>query len=176
MQMQAGLDTGPMLVTERCDITTDDTGGSLHDKLADLGARALLECLSQLQAGTAQPVPQDHDQASYAGKLSKQEANLDWRQSAQRLHDQVRAFNPWPVATALLDDQTIRVWQTRVSNAHSQAQPGTIIGADRDGIHVATGEGVLSLLQLQLPGAKVLASDAVLNSKRALFAPGQQFQ
>ena len=173
MQMDKGLDTGAMLYKLACPITAADTGSSLHDRLAVLGGEALLHVLAAIDAGTP-PVPeaQDGSLATYAAKLSKEEALIDWQRPAAELERQVRAFNDWPVAYTVIGGQSLRVWQARALDETAGAQPGTILRADRGGLAVATGAGVLLLAQLQLPGGKALPVAELLNSRRELLAAG----
>lgn len=175
MQMDAGLDTGAMLLKVTTAITPDDTGGSLHDRLASIGGPALLQVLDQLAAGTAQPQPQDNSLATYAHKLSKEEGRLDWTRSAAELHNLIRAFNPWPVTHTELEGETLRVWRAERQSGQTQAQPGTLLEVTRSGISVATGDGLLLLTELQLPGGKCLPVAALLNSKADLFTSGKRF-
>jgi methionyl-tRNA formyltransferase len=164
MQMDAGLDTGPMLRVRRLPIDPDDTSGTLHDRLATLGAEVLMETLALIQAGTLQPVAQDDALASYAHKLDKAEADIDWHSDAVALERQVRAFNPWPVAQTLWQGRTLRIWQAQARPAAGTALPGRILHADRNGIDVATGNGILRLLQVQLPGARPIGAGDLHNA------------
>lgn len=173
MQMDVGLDTGDMLVTARCDITSTDTAASLHDKLAQLGVPALHAALRQLASGSAQPVAQDDSQSCYAQKISKAEATIDWREPAEVIDRRIRAFNPFPIATADLDGQTIKLWRTRV--IRESGEPGTILHADKKSVLVACGEHSLAIEQMQLPGGKVLDTPAVMNSKADWFTVGKRF-
>lgn len=173
MQMDEGLDTGAMLVTARCDISANETAASLHDKLAELGVPALNQTLQQLASGTAQPVAQDDSHSCYAPKISKAEAAIDWRQSATEIDRRIRAFNPFPIATAQLDGQTIKLWRTVV--VRESGEPGTILHADKKSVLVACGEQSLAIEQMQLPGGKVLDTPAVINSKADWFTPGKRF-
>lgn len=156
MQMDAGLDTGPVLGTAVCPITRGMTGGELHDRLAVLGAQTLLKLLPELAAGRLTPQPQDAALATYAPKLYKAEAVLDWARPAPVLERQVLAFNPWPVAQTRLGDQVLRLWRARALTAGAAAVPGSVLREGPDGIDVATGEGVLRLTELQLPGRRPL--------------------
>jgi methionyl-tRNA formyltransferase len=178
MQMNAGLDTGDMLSTTSCPINKAETGGSLHDKLAELGAHSLLTTLDDLQAGNLSAVPQDDELATYAHKLDKQEAQLDWQQSAQQLHNQVRAFNPWPVAFFMIEDKAVRVWQTEVIDEQDTSGnlPGTVIRANKKGIDIACGQGALRLLQLQPPGKKPMDAASFLNGRSDWLAIGTQLK
>ena len=173
MQMDAGLDTGDMLHIARCPITPQDTAQTLHDRLAKLGAQALLKTLGQLACGAARPEPQDDSQANYAEKLQKAEARLDWRQPAEQLARQVRAFNPWPVAFTPLSGDTkagenLRVWLAQPLALVAQAAPGEVVAESKEGIDVAAGEGVLRITQLQLPGGKPLSAAQFLTAHSLL--------
>lgn len=175
MQMDKGLDTGPMLLKVFTPISQDDTGGTLHDRLAVLGAQALVETLGLLAEGKARPETQDHDLATYAHKLTKDEAKLDWRRSAVELHNLIRAFNPWPVCHTTLDGETIRVWKAERQTGNTQADPGTLLDVSKEGIVAATGSGLLRLTELQLPGGKCLPVSALLNSRADWLTPGKRF-
>jgi methionyl-tRNA formyltransferase len=171
MQMNAGLDTGDMLSKVTTGIHADDTGGSLHDRLASIGPAALLQTLEQLQAGKLQPEVQNDALANYAHKLSKDEALLDWRLQACELERRVRAFNPFPVAYTLLGDERIRVLAASIADTHTRALPGTIIQVSAQGLDVACGEGVLRLQQIQLAGKKAMSVADVINGQPQLFQP-----
>ncbi len=175
MQMDAGLDTGDMLLKLRCPIESSDTGGSLHDKLAELGARAILQTLDDLQHGRLQPEPQNDAEASYARKLSKQEAQIDWSQPASVIARQVRAFNPWPVAYTVLDDKTVRIWLADAMEHDPDQPPGTVLHCDKQGIDVACGEGVLRITELQPAGSKKMDSAAFMNGHARQLPPGSVF-
>jgi methionyl-tRNA formyltransferase (EC 2.1.2.9) len=174
MQMDVGLDTGDMLHKLSCPITADDTSGSLYDKLADLGPQGLLHTLTQLAAGTAKPEVQDEALVTYAEKLSKEEARVDWSLSAAQLERCIRAFNPWPMSYIVIDEQPVKIWQASVINTPTNAAPGTILEANRQGIQVATGEGILNLLSLQPAGKKAMGVQDLLNSRREWFIPGNR--
>lgn len=171
MQMDVGLDTGDMLHKLSCPITTEDTSASLYDKLAELGPQGMLDTLDLLANSKAQPEVQDEAQVSYAEKLSKEEARLDWSLSAAQLERCIRAFNPWPVSFFLIEDQPVKVWQASVL-PHQNKQPGEIIHADKNGIQIATADGVLNLLSLQPAGKKAMSAQDLLNSRREWFATG----
>ncbi|MDL5599149.1 methionyl-tRNA formyltransferase [Bacillus subtilis] len=171
MQMEAGLDTGPMLLKVTTPITTGDTGGSLHDRLAQLGPQAVVQAIAGLAAGTLQGEVQDDALATYAHKLNKDEARIDWNRPADELERLVRAFNPWPICHSTLDGQPLKV--LAAEPAEGRGQPGQILDASKDGLTVACGEGALRLTRLQLPGGKPLAFADLYNSRREQFAPGQ---
>lgn len=174
MQMDVGLDTGAMLHIERCPITEHDTSASLYDKLAAIGPQALIATLENIADGSALATEQDNALASYAKKLSKEEAQIDWALSAEQLQRNVRAFNPWPMASIRIGDDNVKVWQAQViANSHDFA-PGRVIKADKQGIDVACGEQVLRLLQLQPPGKKAMAAHELLNFRSDWFVVGQQ--
>ena len=173
MQMDLGLDTGAMLHKVTCPITDDETSASLYDKLAALGPQGLLETLAHISNNTAVAEVQDDELSNYASKLSKEEANIDWTQSAVEIERQVRAFNPWPVSYTQIAEQNVKIWQTSVSEATTDAQPGTVIGATKHGIQVATGNGVLTLLNMQLAGKKAMPVQDILNARKEWFTVGQ---
>ncbi|ACV28027.1 methionyl-tRNA formyltransferase [Kangiella koreensis] len=177
MQMEAGLDTGPMLLTASLPITEQDTGSSLHDKLAEQGAQLLVEALDKLSNNQLSPTPQDDSLATYAHKLSKAEAQLDWQLSAQELERTIRAFNSWPVAYSLIDEATVRIWQANVCQSQTKSEPGVILQADSNGILVACGQDGLLLTELQLPGSRAMSAKDLLNAPKnqQLFALGRQF-
>lgn len=170
MQMDVGLDTGDMLYKLACPVTAEDTSATLYNKLAQLGPQGLLDTLSQLADGRAHPEKQDEALANYAEKLSKEEARLNWQLPAMQLERCIRAFNPWPMSFFNIDDQPIKVWQASVL-PHADKQPGEIIQADKQGIQIATAEGVLNLLQLQPAGKKPMSAQDLLNSRREWFEP-----
>lgn len=174
MQMDIGLDTGDMLSIATLPIETTDTSASMYDKLADLGPDALVHCLADIASGNAKPVKQDDELANYAKKLSKEEAKIDWTMDAQAIERCVRAFNPWPMSHFSVAENSIKVWQSRVEPQTSDKPAGTILKADKTGIYVATGSGVLVLEQLQVPGKKAMSVQDILNSRAAWFDVGSQ--
>ena len=174
MQMEAGLDTGPVLLSETTPIRDDDTGGALHDRLAEIGARVLAEGLRRVIAGESWPAtPQSQTGATYAHKLDKAEANLDFAQPAIELERKVRAFDPWPVAEADVAGERIRVWQAKAGNREAGSgnpKPGSIIAASKHGIDIACGEGVLRILKLQRAGGRVIGAADYVNARAELRA------
>lgn len=173
MQMDAGLDTGAMLHKLSCTITATDTSATLYRRLAELGPRALLQTLTQINAGQVVPEKQNDSLATYAEKLSKEEARLDWSLSAVQLERCIRAFNPWPVSHFILDNQPVKVWQANVLPSVKPLTPGTIVQADKSGIQVATADGILNITQLQPAGKKTMSAQDLLNSRREWFSVGK---
>lgn len=170
MQMEAGLDTGPMLLKVSTPIAAEDTGGSLHDRLASLGPQAVIQAIAGLAAGTLKSEIQDDSLATYAHKLNKDEARLDWSRPAIELERLVRAFNPWPICHSTLAGDALKVHAAELGEGSGAV--GTILAADKSGLTVACGEGSLRLTRLQLPGGKSLAFSDLYNSRREQFAPG----
>ncbi len=170
MQMEAGLDTGPMLLKVSTPIAPSDTGGSLHDRLAALGSQAVIQAVDALAAGTLTGEVQDDSLANYAHKLNKDEARLDWSRPAVELERLVRAFNPWPICHSTLNGEPLKVLAATLGEG--SGQPGQILAASKDGLTVACGEGALRLTRLQLPGGKPLSFADLYNSRREQFAPG----
>ena len=176
MQMDAGLDTGAMLATLSCPIGEATTAATLHDTLAGLGPPLLLDVLGDIHARQSSAQQQDDSQATYAHKMSKAEAEIDWTLTAKELDRRIRAFNPFPVCFSTLDQQRVRIWQAHpLDNGASAAAPGTILAAGEEGILVSCGDGQLAIESLQLPGGKALTAAQVLSARHAQFAPGKQF-
>ena len=168
MRMEAGLDTGPVMLRREIDIAADDTGGSLHDKLAVLGAQTLGEGLRRTLAGeTLTALPQPEAGIAYAHKLEKSEARLDWNESAIVLERKVRAFDPWPVAEADLAGERVRVWGAQAMPGNG-ASPGAVIAGTKHGIDVACGEGALRVTRLQRAGGRVVTAADYLNARPEL--------
>lgn len=172
MQMDVGLDTGDMLKVATLPIEASDTSASMYEKLAQLGPQALIDCLADIAAGKAIPVKQDDEQANYAKKLSKEEARINWHDDAAHIERCVRAFNPWPMSHFDASENSIKVWQSRVADITSEQPAGTIIKADKTGIYVVTGNGVLALESLQIPGKKALPVQDILNARASWFEVG----
>jgi methionyl-tRNA formyltransferase len=178
MQMDAGLDTGAMLASARCDITAETTGASLHDTLAELGTHCLAKVLDDLPGFQSRSRPQDNSGATYASKIRKEEAVLDWHQTATELDRKIRAFNPFPVCWSELAGQRVKIWRAAPfagTVPTAAAEPGTILTSSREGIVVACGTGQLRLLGLQLPGGKVLEAAQLLNARSERFRVGERF-
>ncbi len=190
MRMEAGLDTGPMLAVRAIDIGARDTAGTLHDRLAEIGARLICETLEALQRGDAVEAPQPLAGVTYADKIHKAEAQIDWRQDAAQIERQVRAFNPWPIAETRLEGAQLRVWEAETIGTPARGEmsgpgetsargadllaaavpahtsPGTVIAAGPEGIDVACGRGVLRILCLQLAGRKPLPAREFIRGHR----------
>ena len=177
MQMDEGLDTGDMLHKVYCDILPTETSTSLYNKLAELAPSALIDVLDNLENGKFIAEKQDDSQSNYAEKLSKEEAQLDWSLSAMQLERNIRAFNPWPIAYFSTEDkdgnaQTLKVYQAEVF-PHQDKPAGTILSADKNGIQIATVDGVLNLLQLQPAGKKPMSAQDLLNGRAEWFTIGK---
>ena len=174
MQMEAGLDTGPVLLRREIAIGSDDTGGSLHDALAALGAELLGTGLERVLAALPLPAEaQPQDGVTYAHKLDKAEARLDWNEPAAALERKVRAYDPWPVAEASLGGEVLRVWRAAVRpGGHGESvRPGEIVAAGRDGIDVACADGVLRLLEVQRAGGRRVGAGDFVNARPDLKPP-----
>lgn len=170
MQMEKGLDTGPVLLQLKTPIGPKDNGGSLHDRLAQLGAEVLRDGLTLARAGmTLQAEPQPEDGVCYARKIEKSEAKLDWTLAAKALADKIRAFNPWPVAETEVQGERLRVYQAQVLTVDSGKPPGTVLAAGKDGIDVACGQNVLRLLAVQRDGGRVQSAAEYLNARPLAF-------
>jgi len=169
MQMEAGLDTGPVLLAQSMPIGPEDTGGQLHDRLSDLGAQVLRDALGLLRAGVRLPPhPQAEEGVAYAHKLDKAEAKLDWAQPAGVLARKVRAFNPWPVAEAQVAGERLRIHGAVAVDQSHGATPGTLLAAGRQGLDIACGDGVLRLRVVQREGGKAITAADYLNARRDL--------
>ncbi|HKR76128.1 MAG TPA: methionyl-tRNA formyltransferase [Rhodanobacter sp.] len=169
MQMEAGLDTGPVLLEKRTPISREDTGGSLHDRLAALGAEALAEGLAcVLSGGTLAATPQAAEGVTYAHKLDKAEARLDFSRPAIELERQVRAFDPWPGSDAEIAGEALRIWAARALDVAHDATPGSVLGAGREGIDIACGAGALRITAVQRAGGKRIGAADYLNARPEL--------
>ncbi|OZB16654.1 MAG: methionyl-tRNA formyltransferase [Marinobacter sp. 34-60-7] len=174
MQMDVGLDTGDMLLKVTTPIGADDTGGSLHDRLAELGGQAILDALAQLAAGELHGEPQNDAEANYAHKLSKDEGHIDWTQSANTIERLIRAFNPWPGTYTDLGDQRIRVHQAQAQADSAGKPPGTVLRRERNGIDIGCGAGVLRVTSVQLPGSRAQSVSDLINGGKPVLMPGQE--
>jgi methionyl-tRNA formyltransferase len=175
MQMDAELDTGDMLLAERMTIAADDTTATLHDKLAAVGARLVVEALELAACGGLHPVPQPAEGVSYAHKIEKAEAAIAWTQAADVIERRIRAFDPFPGASAQVRGETVKVWRARVlMQGRGSVAPGTIVAVDGDGIGVACGQGRLEITELQRPGGKRLAAAEFLRGFP--LEPGMRFE
>lgn len=175
MQMDAGLDTGAILLTTECPIDEDETTGSLQRKLEILGPPTLIGALQGLAANALVPRPQDDALNCYAEKVSKEEARIDWRQDSQTIARLVRAFNPFPVAFSLLGDTSVRIWFAQGRDTAHNERPGTILTSSHNTLEVACGRGTLIIIEAQLPGKKHLPVVDILRGNPELFAKGQRF-
>jgi methionyl-tRNA formyltransferase len=169
MRMEAGLDTGPMLTSRGTDIGPTDTAKTLHDRLANIGAELIDESLHAISSGLVREVLQPDEGVTYAAKIDKSEALIQWQQGAEHIHRQVRAFNPWPVAQTQLNGQQLRVWDAEAIAAPRlgrESIPGSVLSATHEGIDVVCGSGILRILRLQLAGRKPLAAAQFLQGQR----------
>jgi len=172
MQMDEGLDTGDMLNKAECEITSEDTAGCLHDKLAKVGEQPLIDTLTQIANDQTKPVPQNNDCSIYAPKITKEEAKVDWTLSAETIARTVRAFSPVPIAFTPYGNGQLRIHKAEACPGNGQSSPpGTVLTASSDGIDISTGSGVLRIKKAQLPGKRAMDVDALLNGNRQLFIP-----
>jgi methionyl-tRNA formyltransferase len=158
MRMDAGLDTGPMLLRESVPIAPAMTAGELHDALAPVGARLIVRALDELARGALHETPQPAEGVTYAKKIGKDEARLDWSLPALELERRVLGYNPVPVAWTELDGERVRIFHARAQDLAGSAQPGTVVSADGEGIRVATGSSALVITELQWPGGRALTA------------------
>lgn len=173
MQMEAGLDTGPVISSTECPIHESDTAQTLHDRLAILGAETLLSTLQDIEKLQQHTTPQDNTLSCYADKLNKQEAIIDWQQSATQIARQIHAFNPWPVAQSSWHGDTFRIWNASSHQHNHSSLAGEIIDVDKKGIDVACGEGVLRLTHVQIPGKRAMPVADFLNAN--VIQVGERF-
>ncbi len=172
MQMVEELDAGPVLKMFDCEISPTDTGSSLHDRLAKIAEDEIVQVLENLADNKLIAKPQDHNHSSYAKKLSKQEANINWPESAVLIERKIRAFNAWPIAYTFLNNQRLRIWKAEVNAVEHSQQPGLIMSTDNQAIQVAAGEGAVNIISLQLAGGKVISAQDFINTRSLA---GQQF-
>jgi methionyl-tRNA formyltransferase len=166
MQMDAGLDTGDMLLKRECEIGLTTTSGELHDQLSELGAEALMAILPDVEAQTLNPIKQDDSASNYAKKIDKSESTIDWHLAAAEIQRMVNGFNPWPVAQTKLADKTVRIWQSEIVDLSPIGSAGQLFARQKSQLCVTTVNGVLSLLQLQMPGKKPVAARDFLNGRQ----------
>ena len=164
MQMEAGLDTGPVLARTTCPISGDDTTQQLHDRLAELGASTLIKILPNLAEHQNKAQRQNDADSTYAAKLQKTEANIDWQQHADNIVRQINAFNPWPIAQTQWQEKTLRIWSAIDLKTSHNIAPGAILNVDKKGIDIACGQGVLRITQVQAPGKRAMAVNDFLNA------------
>ena len=177
MQMDAGLDTGDLLLCKKISINPSDTSASLSQRLAEAGSIALLQVIDQIDQGTVIPMSQEASGITYAKKIEKHEGEIDWSSSSLDIARQIKAFNPDPVAFTYLDTMRVRIWQASSLPGKSGRPPGEVLHLSRNGIEVACGNGILLVSAIQLPLGKgaILNGADLLNARRYLVAPGKQF-
>ncbi len=168
MQMDNGLDTGPILKQIHCPIHAQDTGGLLHDRLAELSSNNINSFLSNIAENKVEVIKQNDSKASYANKISKQEAKIDWSRPAIELERKIRAFNPFPVAHTQIKDLNVRIWEANTKTDTQNLSPGTILNT-KSSLDVVTGDGVLAITKLQFPGKKAMAAKDFLNGQANFF-------
>jgi methionyl-tRNA formyltransferase len=164
MQMDRGLDTGDVLAHTILPLQGEETAQSLHDSLSLLSANLLIESLPALEQRSLTPTHQDEDGVTYASKITKEEANINWQLSAQQIERMVRAYNPWPIANSIIDQQVLKIWQAEVINDLTEAPPGTILTCNKKGIDIACGGGILRVQKIQWPGGKPQLVAQALNA------------
>ena len=162
MRMDVGLDTGDMISKREVVIPDDETGGSLFDKLADIGAKLCVETMEQIEAGTVTYTPQNHEEATHVSMISKELGLIDWNKSAIEIERLIRGLNPWPSAFTKLDGKTFKIWKAKVVSKDTESKAGCIVSVTKNSLEIQTGEGVLSLLEVQLEGKKRMQIDAFL--------------
>ncbi len=172
MQMNEGLDTGDIIHTKSIDILDTDTSETLFKRMMPLGCTALLETLELIASGKAKGIPQEEEKASYAEKLTKEEAMINFTESAEKICRRIRAYIPWPTANFKLGNETIKIHQAAAIKDKISAEPGTVISSDKTGIKVSTGDGILVLNTLQFAGKKPMKVSDILNGHKDLFKPG----
>ena len=162
MQMDEGLDTGDMILKDEIVLDAKETGGSLHDKLADMGAKLLIETLTALENKTATFEKQGESPTAYARMLDKKLGQIDWKEEAVKLERLIRGLNPWPAAYTIWDEKTMKIWESEVKEEETGKEPGTIVAVEKDGFFVQTGKGLLKITALQIPGKKRMDAGAFL--------------
>ena len=162
MKMDEGLDTGDMIAKKQVRLDANETGGSLFDKLADVGAKLCVETMDMLEAGNAEFTPQNSEEATHTSMISKELGAIDWKKSAVEIERLIRGLNPWPSAYTRLDDKTFKIWKAKVSSTTTNQKPGVICQINKNSLSVATGDGVLELLEVQLEGKKRMDAGSFL--------------
>jgi len=173
MKMDEGLDTGDMLLKSSLTISKEDTAGTLHDKLADVGAKLIIEAMDNLD--NLSPEKQNEKEACYAAKIEKAHANIDWKQDACQIARFIRAYQPWPIAYSMMGELIVKIHQAHPITGESNAVPGSIIEVTKDQLLINTGQGLLAITKMQLPGKKAMPVRDILNAKAAVFANGKVF-
>lgn len=168
MQMDRGLDTGPILEQINCPIGANETGGELHDRLAEISASNINQLLTKISNNELTAVKQDESKKTYANKISKQEAKIDWTKPSMELERKVRAFNPFPVTHTQINNIDIRIWETKVKNNTQSLSPGTIL-KNKSSLDIVTGDGVLAITKLQLPGKRIMSAKDFFNGHPDFF-------
>ncbi len=163
MKLDAGMDTGPMLIWRKAAIQEADTAGTLATRLADIGAELLVVALVRLQAGTLVEIPQEGEQATYAPLLTKESGEIDWKHTAAQVRNLVRGVDPWPVATTLLAGEVLKVWGAKI--VPGVGKPGEVLGTDKDGLIVACGEGAVALAEVQVAGRRRMHAAAFVSGR-----------
>ncbi|MBA2709041.1 MAG: methionyl-tRNA formyltransferase [Tatlockia sp.] len=167
MQMDTGMDTGDILAEVSCLINTEDTAASLHDRLSQLAAEPLLQTLNELVKGQSKPKKQDNSQVTYAPKIKKEDAAINWQKPAAEIDQQIRAFNPWPIAYTTINEELLRIHSAHVVNDSSNARAGTILSLDKNGLLAATGKEAIMIKKIQFPGGKAMLVADWLNAGRS---------
>lgn len=175
IQMDAGLDTGPILNTATCDILAHETSEDLFTRLMPIAQNLLLKTLDEIEQHKINPQPQDKTKATYAPLIEKQQAHINWQQSAVEIDRLIRAYYPWPIAYTSFAGQSLRIFKAYVKDEHTKQTPGLILAAHRDGLEIATGQGILCITQAQLPGKRCMPIADLLNARLKELQPGQNF-
>lgn len=162
MRMDAGIDTGDIMMRQEVIVNEGETSGSLYDRLAIEGAKLIVKTLAALEDGTVVYTPQDESKATHTSKITKEMGSIDWNKSAEEIEHLIRGMNPWPSAYTKLDDKNVKIWKAKALSQDAAANPGTITEITKDGIYVQTGEGTLAVLELQMEGKKHMTTDAFL--------------
>jgi methionyl-tRNA formyltransferase len=173
MQMDKGLDSGPILSQIHYPLS-NETSAELHDRLAMIGAELLLDSLTQLEHAEISAKPQDPTHVTYAAKISKTEAMIDWNRSATEINDQVRGLNPWPIAHTAWNGEALKIWQAEVLTENSDALPGTILRVNKQGLDIACNKSVLRILKVQLPGGRPISMTDFMNAHLKHLIPGKK--